>query len=162
MKPKAKRTYRTTLARALLGVGVGTLVGTGVIAALAGAMVLTGAVDRGPGLGARFAALLLLAALAWLLAMGLVSPLWWWLDRRGHRRWVSGVLVGGAGMGLLGAAWSAQTLRAMPLSGGFVGGLGYYLGAAVLTLLCAALGAVLGWIVWRIAYRKAPSVAEVF
>jgi MFS family permease len=162
MKPA--RAYQTTLKRALLGAGVVSLLG-GV--GLTTVMQLAfGAVETRPG---EAPVLLVLAILAVMVTLaigaliGLVAPLWRWLDRRGHRRWRTAALVGAGPGALAGVALSiVVALRSHEQHSGVAEFIGYYGAAAVMCVLFALAGAAIGALIWRIAYRKAPSVAEVF
>jgi hypothetical protein len=149
----APPSYQTTVRRALAAIGVVSLTLTvlyvaGVIAFMAG---------RPPQRDNPLIIMLPVSALTvaggCATAMGLLSPIWWWLDRRGFRRWPAGVLAGALPAGLAGAAWAIATFQDVIASGRGAAGA---VGVVFFTLIGAAVGAALGGIGWRVAYRRVP------
>ncbi|MBS0298169.1 MAG: hypothetical protein JSR45_17860 [Proteobacteria bacterium] len=159
---KAKVTRQATVSRAMIGLGA---VAVGASVLLSGtilALVRLVPAGANPFAGRPWwiwLTLLATYAVVFLMIEALALPVWWALDRRGVRQWWVAALVGGLGGGGAATALMAWSLYrksiAMP-----PGGMTWLLGAPA--LISAVAGAVMGLVVWRIAYRRVPDAAEAF
>ncbi|MBS0298170.1 MAG: hypothetical protein JSR45_17865 [Proteobacteria bacterium] len=143
--------YRTSVRRALAAIGVTTAMASAALTL--GNWFMLRAIKRvvAPG---DLLTIALNSAMNCLLTTAVVAPLWWWLDRRGHRRWPTAVLVGGLGGALM------LTEIELAAGGWRLEGLNYLtLGEAVMG---AVAGGFVGLIMWLIAYRRVPDAAEAF
>ncbi|MBS0298172.1 MAG: hypothetical protein JSR45_17875 [Proteobacteria bacterium] len=154
--------YQTTPRRALLAVGVVSLTITAVYVLTILGFMANQPTPRDNPLIVVLPVSALIVEVGCLLALGLLAPVWWQLDRRGFRGWPAGVLAGAVPSSLAGAAWALATFHDIVAKGQGAGGA---VGVVFFTLISATVGAALGLLAWRIAYRRvpeAPDVAGVF
>jgi uncharacterized protein DUF3592 len=141
------RVYETSLPRVALGLAAGAIVGAALTMPLGFDDI--GDLQDLPGLKA---ALVIFAGLAALWAAGLVlfaSLPWLILHRKGKRSWGNAVALGTVltfmvTLGLLTQAFARSD-----------GGPGTIDGRLAFALFCGLVGAIVGAVVWRTAYRRA-------
>lgn len=141
------RVYETSLPRVALGLAAGAIVGAAFIMPLGFDDI--GDLQDLPGLKA---ALVIFAGLAALWAAGLMlfaSLPWLILHRKGKRSWGNAVVLGTmlsfvVTLGLVTQAFARSD-----------GGPGTIDGRLAFALLCGLIGAIVGAVVWRTAYRRA-------
>jgi hypothetical protein len=155
-------THQTTVTRALLGLtAAGALPGV-LLTGVAFFAFRVGLMGLKLPVGMPWWAwpvVALVYAVGFALIAALASPVWWALDRRGVRQWWAAALVGAVPWALTFGALSLWGLThrfavGIPAS--------MWWRPLVSLTLAAALGAAMGLIAWRIAYRRVPDAAEAF
>ena len=162
--------YETSLGHAVLALFVGTLVGAVVVTLFA---VLTD-IDYFRAYGRQSAAFQLVfiyAAFLWGAGLFLVAPLPWAILHRWHRRtWPVAVALGTFltfavvlglmtyGFGLFSSGYSASDTGGAVWIDGRLTRHGWAEAARV-AAMCSVAGAVVAFVVWRVAYRRATGRA---
>lgn len=167
--------YVTTLSRAALAIAVGAAVGALIVVAV---LVALPAYRYGDDLVARgqlsFIAFVAVAAFAvWAIGLTVIAiPCWRILHRRGWRDWRAAIVLGfvltfvtylalstGFGLGF-GSGYSAGDGGGMTVVNGRLTAHGWSRALAAAALQ-GAIGMVVGWMVWRVAYRRSAEFRSV-
>jgi hypothetical protein len=163
MKTLIKTRYVTDINQVLKAIGIAAVVGAAIFP---GALILVSVVDsllvEQPslaGLGSFVMALVLapvlvmFAALVWTLGIACVGgPAWWLLHVLGLRGWPWATLTGGV---VLAGFVLSQSLPEQPFADGFADLI--QTADVGMLIMSAGVGAGLGYLIWRIAYRPRPA-----
>jgi hypothetical protein len=161
--------FQTTGLRVIFGLVAGALAGAIVVV---GGLLIGEYLSRGVAYVAQYgpqigAIIFVVAFVVWLLGLVLLgSPCWWLLHRMKMRQWRSAVILGGSMTAVVfmalqiphplgsGSSYSASDGGGRTVIDNALTAHGWFL-AIMASLAWGCVGALIGLVVWRVAYRRA-------